>query len=71
MLSIHIYGKFALGAESHYEFCCSFPHNAHTLHGGLNFIVFLCHLLRSPDLDLVTTLSYNSETEGVPNNQNT
>ena len=51
------YGKPAPGAESHYEFCCSFPHNTHTLHAleSSIFIGFLCRLLRSPDLDFVTT----------------
>ena len=37
------YGKPAPGAESHNEFCCYFPQNAHTLHARENsiFIGFL------------------------------
>ena len=37
------YGKPAPGAESHYEFCCSFPQNAHTLH-ALESLIFTGHL---------------------------
>ena len=53
------YGKPAPGAESHYEFCCSFPQNAHTLHALESSIFngFLGRLLCSSDLDLVTPLS--------------
>ena len=67
-----IYSKLASGAESHYEICCFFPQNARTLHAveSSSFIGFLCRLLRSSDLDLVTTLSYKFLTEGVPKSQN-
>ena len=46
------YGKPAPGAESHYEFCCYFPQNAHTLHAleSSIFIGFLCRLLRCVSL---------------------
>ena len=55
----YAYGKPAQGSDFHFEFFCSFPQNAHTLHTleGSIFIRFLCCLLRSSDLDLVTTLS--------------
>ena len=48
----HIYGKLPLGAESHYEFCCSFPQNARTLHAleSSIFIGILCRHLRLSDL---------------------
>ena len=32
---IYIYGKLEPGAEFNYEFCCSFPQNAHTAHPEL------------------------------------
>ena len=66
------YGKPLPGAESHYEFCCSFPQNAHTLCALDNsiFIRFLFRLLRSSDLDLVTALSWNLGTEGFQKSQN-
>ena len=59
MIQVHKYGQPAPGAESHYEFCCSFPQNAHNLHAleSLIFIGFLYRLLRSSDPDIVTTLS--------------
>ena len=53
------YGKLASGTESHYEICCSFPQNVRTLHAleSSIFIRFLFRLLRSSDLELLTTLS--------------
>ena len=53
------YGKPAPGAESHYEFCCSFPYITPTLHAleSSIFIRFSCRFLRSSDLDLLTTLT--------------
>ena len=38
------YGKSVPGAKSHFEFCCSFPQNTHTLHAPESsiFIGFLC-----------------------------
>ena len=58
-LMLGIYGKLAPGAETHYEFCCSFPQKAHSLHAleSSIFIGFPCCLLHLSDLDLVTTLS--------------
>ena len=54
-IEIYAYGQPAPGAESHFEFCCSFPQNAHTLHAleSSIFVGFLSCLLRSSDLDLV------------------
>ena len=52
-----IYGKPAEpGAESHYEFCHTFPQNAHTLI-ALESSIFIGFLffLRSSDLDPFTT----------------
>ena len=68
----HPYGKLAPGAESHYEFCCFFPQSARTLHAleSSIFIGYICRLLRSSDLDHVTSLSKNFGTEGVPKSQN-
>ena len=37
-----MHGKPAPGAESHYEFCCSFPPKAHTLH-ALERLIFIKH----------------------------
>ena len=66
------YGKPVPGVESHYEFCCYFPQNVCTLHAleSSIFIQFLFRLLRSSDLEFLTTLSYNLGTEGVPKSQN-
>ena len=62
-----LYGKLASGAESHYEICCSFSQNVRTLHAleSSIFIRFLFRLLRSTDLDLLTTLSLNLGREGA------
>ena len=62
-----IYGKPVPGAESHYEFCCPFPQNGHTLHAleSSIFIGILCCLLHSSVLDLLTTLSQNLGPEGA------
>ena len=47
-------------AAFHYEFCCSFPQNAHTLHvlERSIFIGILFRLLRFSGLDVTTTLSW-------------
>ena len=52
LFCIWVDGKLASGAESHYEICCSFPQNVHTLHAleSSIFIRFLFRLLRSSDL---------------------
>ena len=52
------YGKKWPGATFHYEFCCYFPQNARTLQAleSSFFNGFACRLLRSSDMDLVTTL---------------
>ena len=54
----HIFGKHAPGATFHYEFCCSVPQNAQTLHAleSSIFIRILCSLLRFSDLYLVETI---------------
>ena len=57
-LSKYSYGKHVPGATFHYEICCYFPQNARTLHAleSSNFIGIGRRLLRSSDLDLLTTL---------------
>ena len=61
------YGKHVPGATFHYEFCCYFLQNAQTLQ-ALESSIFNgigCRLLRSSDVDLVTTLCKKFGPEGV------
>ena len=67
------YGKPEPGARFCYEFCCSFPQNAQTLH-TLKYSIFvgiLCRFLPLSDLALVETISSNLGQEGVPKHQTT
>ena len=45
-LQIWTYGKPAPGAAFFYEFCCSFPQNAHTLHA--QFLTEFYTVLKEP-----------------------
>ena len=62
------------GAVFHYEFCCYFPQNAHTLHAMKSkvlSVLFYAVFLRFSDLALVKTISLNLGPKGGPKSQNT